>query len=296
MPPITLAGILGPVTTPFTASEGPDLVGFASNIRSHLAHGLHGIVVCGSTGEAALLDEAERAALLETARATVPQGTLLLMGTGAESTRQCVSRCRDAGARGADAVLVVAPHYYGAQMTPGALRAHYQRVAGESPLPVVLYNIPKYMHFRFEPDLVAELSMHENIVGIKDSSGDLALLEGYVQAQGPSFSVLTGSGGQLLPGLQLGVRGGIVAVSLFAGGLCVDVYEGFKRGDIARAAVAQERLKPMASQIVAGLGIPGVKAALDAVGLVGGAVRMPLRALSADEQRSVRELMAAPVA
>ena len=296
MPSLTITGVLGPVTTPFTASETIDLAGFEANLRSHLAHGLHGIVVCGSTGEAALLDESERSALLETARAVVPPEKLLLMGTGAESTRQCVTRCRDAGARGVDAVLVVAPHYYGAQMTPDALRAHYQRVADESPVPVVLYNIPKYMHFRLEPDLVAELSMHDNIVGIKDSSGDLALIEGYLQAQGTTFSVLTGSGGQLLPGLQLGVRGGIVAVSLFAGGLCMDVYEGFKSGDLARAEAAQGRLKPMASEIVAGLGVPGVKAAVDAVGLTGGQVRAPLRPLSADQRRAVRALVSPPAA
>jgi 4-hydroxy-2-oxoglutarate aldolase len=294
MATLTLAGVLGPVTTPFTPSETTDLVGFASNIRSHLAHGLHGVVVCGSTGEAALLDEFERAALTETARAAVPTGKLLLMGTGAESTRQCVTRCRDAGARGADAVLVVAPHYYGPQMTTAALRAHYQRVADESPIPVVLYNIPKYMHFKLAPELVEELSMHENVVGIKDSSGDLALLEAYLQAQGSAFSVLTGNGGQLLPGLQLGVRGGIVAVGLFAGGLCIDVYEGFKRGDLDRATAAQERLKPMATQIVAGLGVPGVKAALDAVGLVGGPVRLPLTSLGATDAQVVRDLMAPP--
>ncbi len=293
MPSLTLSGVLAPVTTPFTASETPDLVGFASNLRSHLAHGLHGIVVCGSTGEAALLDETERRTLVETARSVVPSNRLLLMGTGAESTRQCVTRCRDAGGRGADAVLVVAPHYYGPQMTTDALRAHYQRVADESPVPVVLYNIPKYMHFRLEPDLVAELSMHENIVGIKDSSGDLALLEGYLQAQGTSFTVLTGNAGQLLQALQLGARGGVVAVGLFAGGLCMDVYDGFRNGDLTRASVAQERIKPMASQIVAGLGVPGVKAALDAVGLVGGPVRLPLLALNAEQQRVVQGLVSA---
>lgn len=295
MPSLTLAGVLGPVTTPFTATEIPDLAGFASNIKSHLAHGLHGIVVCGSTGEAALLDEFERSALMDAARAVVPAGTLLLMGTGAESTRQCITRCRDAAARGADAVLVVAPHYYGAQMTTAAMRAHYQRVADESPAPVVLYNIPKFMHFSLDPSLVEELSMHENIVGIKDSSGDLALLEAYLQAQGSTFSVLTGNGGQLLPGLQRGARGGIVAVGLFAAGLCMDVYDGFRSGDLDRATVAQERLKPMAAQIVAGLGVPGVKAALDAVGLVGGPVRLPLLALGAEQSRAVRTLMQPPV-
>ena len=293
MPSMTLTGVIGPVTTPFTASETVDLVAFAANIKSHIAHGLHGVLLCGSTGEAALLDEAERSAMLDTARGVVPKGALLLAGTGAESTKLCVARCRDAGARGADAVVVVAPHYYGPQMTPSALRAHYQRVADESPIPVVLYNIPKYMHFKLPPDLVAELSMHENIVGIKDSSGDLALFEQYLQAQGSTFSVLTGNGGQILPALQLGARGGIVAVSLFAAGLCVDVYEGFKAGDIERATAAQERLKPLATQIVAGLGPTGIKGALDAVGLFGGPVRQPLSALTADEWKTVQGLMGA---
>ena len=291
MTPIKLAGILGPVTTPFTADERLNLVGFAANIRSLLSQGLHGIVVCGSTGEAALLDDVERATLVDAAREAIPPDRLLLMGTGAESTKQCVARSRDAGVRGADAVLVVAPHYYGAQMTSEALRAHYQRVADESPVPVVLYNIPKYMHFRLEPELVAELARHQNIVGIKDSSGDLALFEGYMRTQGAGFSVLTGSGSQLLPALRMGARGGIVAVGVFAARLCVELYEGFRAGDLDRSAAAQEKLKPMASQIVAGLGVPGVKAAVDAVGMVGGPVRQPLLPIGAEQLAVVRGLV-----
>jgi len=291
MSSVTLAGVLGPATTPFLADESLDLAGFATNLRTHLAQGLAGIVVCGSTGESALLDEQERGTLLSAAREVVPPGKLLLMGTGAESTRQCVARCRDAAARGADAVLVVAPHYYGPQMTTEALRAHYQRVADESPVPVILYNIPKYMHFKLTPELVAELAQHPNLIGIKDSSGDLALLEGYLASQGPAFTVLTGNGGQLLPALERHARGGIVAVSLFAGGLSMDVYDAFRGGDLARAAAAQERLKPMASTIVAGLGVAGVKAALDAVGLVGGPVRQPLMPLGAEQLQAVEALM-----
>jgi dihydrodipicolinate synthase/N-acetylneuraminate lyase len=134
--------------------------------------------------------------------------------------------------------------------------------------------------------------MHGNIIGIKDSSGDLALLEGYLQVQGEGFSVLTGNGGQLLSALQRGARGGIVAVSLFAAGLCVDVYEAFVSSDLVRAAAAQERLKPMAIEIVGGLGVPGVKAALDAAGLVGGPVRQPLRALDAAQVQAIEALMA----
>ena len=106
-----LTGVLGPVTTPFAGDETLDLPAFEANARAHLEAGLEGLVVCGSTGEAALLDEDERARLTASARNIVPADKWLIVGTGAESTRQCVERCRTAARLGADAVLVVAPHY-----------------------------------------------------------------------------------------------------------------------------------------------------------------------------------------
>ena len=169
-----LGGIMGPVVTTFDEATG-DLaaVPFRANIRAHVNAGLTGIIVAGSTGEAALLEEHERHRLLEWARPIVPDERWLIAGVGGESTRVTVRRAREAAERGADAVLVVAPHYYGAQMTPEALAAHFRRVADESPLPLVLYNIPKYVHFPLAPGLVHELAGHDNVIGIKDSSGDL---------------------------------------------------------------------------------------------------------------------------
>jgi 4-hydroxy-2-oxoglutarate aldolase len=199
-----LSGILSPVVSTFRDTDVLDLDAFAANSRAHLAAGVHGVVVAGSTGEAALLDEDERERLVAMARAVVPDDRWLLAGTGAESTRACVRRCRAAAAQGADAVLVVAPHYYTAAMTPAALREYFRRVADESPLPVVLYNIPKYTHFTLSPELVAELAGHQNIVGIKDSSGDLALLGGYLAAQSAGFSVLTGNAGIVHEALRAG--------------------------------------------------------------------------------------------
>src|SRR5215212_2916237 len=141
-----LEGILGPVVTTFHSDSGDvDTVAFANNITAHLAAGLHGVVVAGSTGEAPLLDERERATLLDAARKVVPSDRLLVAGTGAESTRTAVRLSRQAAQHGADAVLVVAPHYYGgAAMHSTALRTHYLEIADKSPVPVVLYNIPKY--------------------------------------------------------------------------------------------------------------------------------------------------------
>ncbi|HRN54226.1 MAG TPA: dihydrodipicolinate synthase family protein [Gemmatimonadaceae bacterium] len=288
-----LQGIFAPVVSTFHAgSEDLDLDGFAANVRSHVAEGLGGVVVAGSTGEAALLGEAERGALLATAREHTPAGKLVIAGCGGESTRQTVARTKQAKENGADAVLVVAPHYYANAMTEEVLRAHYVRVADESPLPVILYNIPKYMHFALPAELVAELATHENVVGIKDSSGVLDMLKGFLKAQSASFTVLTGSGSGLQAGLEAGARGGILAVSLFAGGFALEVFEGVRAGDAPRAAAAQARLKPMADVIVAKLGVPGVKSAMDQVGKVGGVPRMPLLPLDATGRAEVAAALA----
>jgi 4-hydroxy-2-oxoglutarate aldolase len=287
-----LRGVLAPVVTPFDARTGElDRGGFERNLRAHASAGLHGVVVAGSTGEAALLDEGERAALVASARAVLPPDRLIIAGAGAESTRTALRLAVQAAAEGADAVLVVAPHYYGDAMTAGALSAHYRRIADESPIPVVLYNIPKYMHFALPPAIVAELATHGNVAGIKDSSGDLELLEAYLAAQSDDFRVLTGSGSSFVPALERGAAGGILAVSTFASGLALEAYEGWQRGDAETFRGAQARLGPLASQIVGSLGVPGVKAALDHVGLVGGAPRPPLMPLRGAEVERVCMLL-----
>ena len=279
-----MQGVLGPVVTTFEASGELNRTGFAENIRAHLDAGMSGVVVSGSTGEAALLDEKERASLVEVARYSVPSDRRLIVGTGAESTRLTQRLTRLAAERGADGVLVVAPHYYGAKAV--ALRDHYTSIADASPIPVILYNIPKYMHFALAPQLVAELAQHENIIGIKDSSGDLELLAGYIKAQSENFTVLTGNGSTFKRALELGARGGILAVALFAASLSVEIFE-------TKSAQAQDRLTPLSARIVGDMGVPGVKAALDRVGLVGGPLRSPLAALGAAELAQVGELLRA---
>ncbi len=292
-----LIGIYGPVTTTFNSRGELDLDGFSRNLSAHVAAGLHGILIAGSTGEAALLDESERHQLLEAARKVIPSDRWMLAGTGAESTRGCVRRCKDAAERGADAALVVAPHYYSNAMSFASLQAHYERVADESPIPVMLYNIPKYMHFRLDADLVSRLAEHDNIVGMKDSSGDVAYLEHYIAASSDSFAVLTGHAGTVLRALQMGARGGILAASLFVPELCLELYRAHMDGKVSDAEDAQRRLTPSALEIVGRMGIPAVKYAMERTGYVGGPVRLPLLDASDEDRAAVdvilREVSAA---
>jgi 4-hydroxy-2-oxoglutarate aldolase len=288
---ISLTGVFGPVTTPFDADGELDRAGFEANLVAHLRAGLHGIVVTGSTGEAALLDEREREQMVEIGRRVVPRDKLLIAGCGAESTRTTLKYIESSAKRGADAVLVVAPHYFGSAMTESALRAHYTQVAEKSPLPVILYNIPKYMHFRLSNALVKELSQHENIIGIKDSSGDRDSLAGYLESQSDGFTVLTGNGPFWRNALQMGARGGILAYALFLPEPALAVFSAMTRGDAAAAGDVHERVTLAARTIVNELGPAGVKAALDAIGLRGGAPRLPLLPLSKDDTERVRQLM-----
>jgi len=286
---LRLSGILAPVVTTFDHRGEITPDAFRANVRAHVGAGLHGVVVAGSTGEAPFLEEEERDRLVEWARHEVPEDRWLIAGAGAESSRQTARRAARAAERGADAVLVVAPHYFGSSMTPAALRAHYLHVADASPVPLVLYNIPKYMHFALDPALVAELAAHGNVAGIKDSSGDATLFGEYLAAQSPTFAVLTGSGAGLADARARGAQGGVLAVALFAPELALTVHEGEpSSGDVRQAQAA---LTPLAREIVGGLGVPGVKVALEEAGLHGGPPRLPLLPLEAPQRARVRELL-----
>lgn len=286
-----LTGIFLPVVTTFAGNGDVDVSAFAANLEAHRATGISGVVVAGSNGEAPLLDERERSAIIGVARDIIPDNEWLIAGTGAESTRLCIKRCRDAAEMGADAVMVVAPHYYAPVMSSDALHAHFSAVADSSPLPVILYNIPKYAHFSFESKLIARLAMHGNIIGMKDSSGDLDLLHGYLGSQSGGFTVLTGSGSTLCAALETGARGGVVAVGMFAAPLVRDVVDSLARGERESAAEAQRRLVPLANEIVGKMGVAGVKAAMDMIGLAGGRVRPPLLPLAADQRERVSRLL-----
>ena len=284
-------GVLAPITTPFDSATGDVRPGaLRQNITRLLGEGLDGIVVAGSTGEAPLLDADEQRRLVACARDAVPRDRLLFAGTGAESTREAVARSRAAAAAGADAVLVRPPGYFASALTEAALVAYYRGVADACPVPVLVYNIPKYTHVAIGPAVLGQLAAHPNIVGVKDSSGDLKNVSAY-RVTVPDWSVFVGSGSLLYAALELGCDGGILALACFAARRCADVYAAFRAGDRARAEALQQPLIPLNKTIVSELGAAGVKAAMDAVGLAGGPVRAPLPALApADRERVARLL------
>ncbi len=285
------SGIFAPVTTPFDPHTGDFApVAAQDNARRLAGDGLAGLVVGGSTGEAPLLDAAELCRAVAAAREAVPADRRIAAGAGAESTRACVALCRATAAAGADLVLVRPPGYFAESHSRASLETHFRSVADASPVPVLVYNIPKYTRLPLEPELIHALADHGNIVGIKDSSGDLGVFAAY-RAAAPRWAALTGSAGRLGEALALGASGGIVGVACFAAARCVALYRAFAAREAEDIAGRQHVLAQFDREIVTAYGPAGVKVAMDAVGLYGGVVRPPLAELDADERQRVARLV-----
>lgn len=290
---IELKGTFLPITTPFHPATGEvDLAAYRANLRAWFSHPIRGVLVAGSTGEAVYLDDAEAAAILEAAREEAPADRLILMGTGAESTRATIKKTKKAAEGGADAALVKPPAFYKGGMTPEALARHYRAVADASPIPVIVYQVPlRLSTLEFPTPLVAELAEHPNIVGMKDSRGDVAKLGELVDACPKDFQIVAGAGSALLGGLELGAVGGIVAVGLYAPAESAEVSVAFYEGRKADAGRIQERLTPLHTGIVGAMGVPGIKVAMDVVGLRGGDPRPPLLPVAETKRDEIRAIL-----
>jgi len=285
-----LPGIYPPIITPFRNGE-VDYAGLARNVGRWMGTGLRGLLALGSNGEAAFLDEDESARIVATVREGVPRDRVLLVGTGRQSTRATIAATRRAATAGADAVLVLTPFYFKSQMTPEALAEHYRAVADASPVPVLLYNFTSVTGLNMAPDLVARLSAHPNIVGLKDSNGDIGQVAGVVARVPPEFAVLVGSASTLHPAMVAGASGGIVAVANLVPEACVRLYDLVRAGRHDEAQDLQRRLTPLANAVTAGYGIAGLKVAMEIAGYAGGEVRQPLRPAKPEAREVLRRLL-----
>ena len=284
-------GVLLPFPTPFDPDGRADARGLRSNIEKWNETGVAGYVALGSTGERVHTDERESLELIESARASVPEGLSFVVGAGQQSTRATIDEVRRVAEAGADAVLLITPHFYRAEMTQPVLVKHYLEVADASPVPVVLYSVPQFTNVTIQPETIARLGEHENIVGVKDSSGDVVALAETVRLVPEGFAVLTGNGSALYPALCVGARGGILAVGCVAPRLAVEVYETFRAGEHERARSSQQRLARVTRGVLGRYGISGLKAALDMLGYAGGHVRAPLQDATEEARREIEKVL-----
>jgi len=271
-----LKGLLLPTTTPFTPDGQISKTDITSNIKAWRARGVIGFVVLGSTGERVHLDEREYLEVIEVSRAATD--SVLIAGAGQQSTINTIKEIKNAAQVGADAVLVITPYFYRPAMTQETLINYYTAVADAAPVPVLLYSMPPLTGIKIEPETVARLSEHPNIIGVKDSSNDVGGFRRTVELCSSDFAVMTGNGTVLLDALRAGATGGILAVGCVVPEVCVEIFRLFGAGEIERAERLQQELTPLASAVTTKYGIGGLKVALDFAGYRGSAVRAPLRA------------------
>jgi 4-hydroxy-2-oxoglutarate aldolase len=289
-------GIFAALTTPFAPDGSVALDKFRENLARYDRTHLRGYVVVGSTGESVLLtfDEIDR--IWTAARESAAPGKLLIAGAGVDGTAETIARARRASALGYDAVLIKTPHYFKPLLSPAALERHYIAVADASPLPVLIYSIPQYTGIFVTAEWVARLAEHPNIVGIKESSGNVQLASEIVHLCSSDFSTLVGSASTLFPSLLMGAAGGILALACFLPEPAIELYEAVRAGDAARASRLQFALLAPSRKIAGELGPTGVKYAMDCLGYHGGNPRSPLLPLTEAQKKTVEAVLAESIA
>jgi 4-hydroxy-2-oxoglutarate aldolase len=290
-PMLLLDGIYPPIPTPYGEKGEIALEALQQNLMFLDQFELRGFVVLGSNGEYVMLSESEKLSVIEAAREVIPSHRLLIAGTGCQSTGETLDLTKKAARIGVDAVLIITPSYYRQLMTPEALMHHFFAIADESPVPILIYNMPACTGIDLEAETVAALAHHPNIIGLKDSSGNIVKMGAIRQQTGSGFQILAGSGGFLVPAMSVGAIGGIMALANIAPHACVALRRYFLETRQTEARELQLRMIPVNDAVTSRWGVPGLKAAMDILGLYGGPVRMPLRPLTDEMRKQLNSLL-----
>ena len=289
---MNLSGVFPALTTPFSADGSVSVEDIKHNIIKYNSTGLAGYVAIGSTGESVLLTRKEVDTVLVAVKESAAPGMRLIAGTGAESTAETIERTKRAAELGYHVALVKTPYYYKPMYKPEVFIAHYRRVADASPIPVLLYSVPQFTGVALEAPEVGVLAQHPNIIGIKESSGNVQRAAEMLAAAPSSFQLLVGSASMMFPSMVLGAVGSILALASALPELCVALFEAARKGDLETARALQATILPASKLIVSQNGIPGVKCAMDQAGYRGGIPRQPLSPLHEEQRVAIRDLMA----
>jgi 4-hydroxy-2-oxoglutarate aldolase len=288
---LSLTGIFPPIPTPFNSDGDIDFDRLQSNFERWNQQPLSGYVVGGSNGEFVSLTIKERVEMIRKSRAAIPADRLLIAGSGMESTRATLDLTDKMVQVGADAAIVVTPSYYKNMMSADALESHYRQVADASAVPIILYSVPANTGIDLPVEAVIGLADHPNVLGIKDSGGNVAKIGLMVHETPERFQVLAGSAGFMLGALAVGAVGVVAALANIAGGKLYEILEYFRAGNLPEASVIQQSLIEVNSAVTARFGVPGLKAAMDMLGFYGGPARAPLLSLTDEEKESLRQIV-----
>jgi len=282
-------GVIPPHITPFTEKGELDEAGLRGDVDFWIEAGVSGLATCGSNGEAVYMSSEERCRVidivLDQANGRVP----VIAGTGAPSTREAIAQTREAKNLGVDAVLVVTPYFL--PPNQAEILSYYQDISQAVDLSIILYNVPKFTAINMEPWVVARLAEFDNVVGIKDSSGDMRQMQSLINVAGGKISILSGAGNLVFPCLASGGDGGIVAVANVAPKKSVEIYQHFINSDLVGAREAQAEIVVLNDFVTKQYGVPAVKAALNLLGQHGGYPRRPLLPVSERVKEELKSIL-----
>ena len=285
-----LSGVMPPITTPFQDGKlASDKL--KNNFQKWNQTGLSGYLVLGSNGEAVYLNEKEKIKVIEISREFIPTSKIMLVGTGMESTQETILFTNQVAKMGADCALIVTPSYFKGSMKPQILYEHFIAVSESSRIGILIYNVPQFTGINLEPELVAKLSEHSNIIGIKDSSGNIGQLSEIIHLSKKGFTVFVGSAPVFFPALCVGAAGGILAVANVVPQECVQIQSLFNKGKMNEARALQSRLTPLAKTVTTKFGIGGLKMAMDLAGYFGGNPRSPLKKPGKETEEELKRLL-----
>jgi len=274
-----LRGVITAMATPFDRDGAVDF-GAAGKLAAHLLeHGSSGLVVAGTTGEAATLSDEEQIDLLRAVRADVGPDALLICGSGTNDTRHSIGLTRAADEAGADAMLVVTPYYN--KPNPAGIKAHVEAVAAATDKPIILYNIPSRTVVNVGPDQLAELATIDNVVAVKQANdAELGPIAG--------LDVLAGNDGVFLRCLELGGPGGVTVASHIVGPQMAAIHERFEAGDLEAAREIDEGLRPIYEALAVTTNPMPLKGALQMLGICSERMRLPMVPLDEGQREIVR--------
>ncbi len=286
-----IKGVFAPIATAFDDSGELDLASLRKNMQIWEKSRMNGYVVLGSNGEANFLSFDEKIRLISEVVQFNQGKKVVIAGTGVETTRETVKLTLKAAEAGAQVALVLPPFFFKAAMGNAALAEHYKAVADASPIPVMVYNMPGNTGLNLSSGLVAEVSYHPNIVGIKDSGGNIVQIGEIIAKSKPGFIVFAGSGSYLLPTLAMGGKGTTAALANIAADELADIYDAFCAGDMAKAKEAQLKVMDLNAAVTSRWGVPGLKAAMDMMGYIGGKPRLPMLPLPEKDRAELEKII-----
>jgi len=291
MSKMKIEGVIPPMMTPFTEDQSVDYDKHVRNMEKWNQDKLAGYLVLGSNSEASYLSDEEKIKLIELTVKHAKKDRLILAGTGLESAVETIRLTNKAAELGVHGALLLTPFYYGGKMNDEALIKYFTYVADRTEIPVLIYNVPKFTHINVSVNVVRELSRHPNIVGMKDSTGDVPQLVSFLPVIPEGFNLMVGTVSSWFPALTFGIKAGIFALANLAPNECAEIQEAYKAGDLDSARKTYLRVFPVNTAVTATYGVPGLKYASDLMGYQGGSVRSPLLPPKDAEKAAIKEIL-----